>query len=182
MCFEIVRRMFSATWFDALGRAERSATYGTNGDAALADYDPGSGSTTYADCRTNSKPAVNSHDDVIVSTYAYDGFGRQYLATDNRGKQTKTFYDSIGQVEYVVENYITGGTYWTDSAAGPAGGIVSHTTSTDINRITESWDSDLIRSLGTRLLHCQDSGWFSFLLELLWQCSCQKRSKSHRQT
>lgn len=121
----IAQRTYSATWYDQAGRATHSAYYGHNGHAALTDYDPGGGGTTYGD----GPPAPDSSDNVIVSQTNYDDAARVDTVTANDGVVSKFFYNDAGQRTHVVENYdaakLTGGDPDTPASRDP-----------DVNRIT----------------------------------------------
>ncbi len=83
------RVSYAANWYDDNGRLTHSATYGTNGGAAFT--------------RPASAPAPG--DDWIVAEVAYNAAGYAHLTTDNKGVQTRRYYNNAGQVTYVVENY-----------------------------------------------------------------------------
>jgi len=84
-----------------------------------------------------SSAPTSSTSSVLVSKMEYDGYGRIEKATDSGGKVTRTFYDSAGRKEYVVENYSTSG--WDNSGEGPGDGLASRSSFTDkaTNRITQ---------------------------------------------
>jgi len=110
------RRTYAAAWFDELSRTVRAADYGTSGDTALTDYDPGTGGTqTYDDCKTNGTPAPNTSDNVVVAKYVYDAAtGRMTDVYDNKNTRTVRSYDDLGRVTKVVENYDDGTASETD--------------------------------------------------------------------
>jgi RHS repeat-associated protein len=81
----------TATWFDELGRVAEVVDYGTDATAAAA--------------HGSSGPAPGASTDYNVTVYGFDAYGRPYQTTDNAGHITRTFYDSSGRTQYVVENY-----------------------------------------------------------------------------
>ena len=106
----------SATWFDDNRRLTHTTNYGTNGGAAF------------------TRPAValapDTSDDRITTQIQYDAAGYAYLITDNKNVQTRRYYNNLGQVTYVVENYKAAG--FTDSD-DPATAI---SRASDVCRIT----------------------------------------------
>ena len=91
------RVMHRVMWFDDLGRSEKVVNYGTNGGTAIDEQTD----VNY----TGGGPSTNTSSDYMVMVPEYDGYGRQHKVTDNAGKITRTFYDSSGRMQYVVENY-----------------------------------------------------------------------------
>ena len=114
------RRTFIAHWYDVLDRPTTSADYGTNGESGLSDYDPATaGNQSY----TDTPPAPNSHDNVIVAKVEYDANGNAYRTTDNFGKIAYREFDCLGRTVKVVENYVNG---------------TATETETDTDRVTET--------------------------------------------
>ena len=111
------RANYSYIWFDDNGRQTHLANLGTDS------------SYTYV-AGTPIEP--DTLDTRLVSKVEYDDAGRAYLTTDNKGRKTKAFFDDLGRVEYTVENYKSGGTYWTTDPSAPK------SRDADVNRITQT--------------------------------------------
>ena len=99
---------YTARWFDCLGRAERIAYYGTNGNTPITEDD------------YETPPDPNTSADYLVARNLYDPATGMLTATvDNKNRQTRRVYDALGRMTSAVENYVDG---------TPAGSDQSRTT------------------------------------------------------
>ncbi len=88
-------------WYDAVGRVTTTADYGS-GDTAS-----GAGQWKYAalPTRPSSAPTASSST-ALVTLYGYNAdSGLSESATDPAGTINKAFYDRLGRVTYVAENF-----------------------------------------------------------------------------
>jgi RHS repeat-associated protein len=105
------RVTYDVQWFDNLGRVSKDVNFGTtppiSGSPPCTDTgDYHFGGYTYMSPHLQfGTTGANAY---ILTQYGYDGFGRNYLTTDNAGLETGTFYDSAGREKYVVQNYNSG--------------------------------------------------------------------------
>jgi RHS repeat-associated protein len=88
-------------WYDAAGRVTTSADYGSG------DTSSGAGQWKYASLptRPTSAPTASSNS-ALVTLYGYNAdSGLRELVTDPMGTPNKTFYDRLGRVQYIAQNY-----------------------------------------------------------------------------
>jgi hypothetical protein len=88
-------------WYDSAGRLTTTADYGSG------DTTSGAGQWRYAapPTRPSSAPTA-SGDTALVTLFSYNAdSGLHELLTNPAGTPTKTFYDRLGRVTYVAENY-----------------------------------------------------------------------------
>ncbi|WP_437191561.1 glycosyltransferase [Planctomicrobium sp. SH527] len=108
------RVVYAANYPDALGRAQASATYGTNGGVAL----------------TRSSTIPTRSDTILVNSQTYSDAGDVFETTDSSGMITRMSYDDAGRQTSTVENYQSGGSSSSSSGSGCA-------QSDDTNRTTQ---------------------------------------------
>jgi RHS repeat-associated protein len=113
LAYNTSRANYVVTWFDGLGRTKKTVNYGTYDGAQLDsqtsdDLDPDTGGDQYyaGGGPTPNSPTAGGSKLCIVTTTAYDGFGRAYLTTDNAGREMKILFDDAGRKEYIVEHYV----------------------------------------------------------------------------
>jgi RHS repeat-associated protein len=87
-------RQFEKFQFDALGRTQAVAEYGTNGGSSLS--------------RPATIPARS--DTVLVTSTVYDDAGRVEEVIDPKGIKNRTEYDAANRKTSTIENFVQGGT------------------------------------------------------------------------
>jgi len=118
------RVSYVAAWYDSLGRNTDVADYGAPLDTfARPDSVP-------------ARPAADAEDSVHVTSYAFDGYGRQNLTTNPKGIKTLQVFDALGRVIYTIANFKAGSTYWEQSGTvDDYSRPKPHLTTTDVNQI-----------------------------------------------
>jgi len=118
------RRTYVCTFYSDLGNVATVANYGVE--------------TTAMSAPPTTVP-TDSSASVLVSVIEYDGYDRTEKTTDTAGKVTRTFYNTVGRKEYVVENYDGSSTHWGTTNGGPGDALNnrSNITDKDVNRITQ---------------------------------------------
>ena len=96
-------------WFDDMGRPHVTANYGTNGQTVIDEE---------SDVTYGTVPSVSTSD-YLVTTTAFDGYGRAETFTDPGGKIRKTYYNDAGQVSYAVENFDSDEALWDTDSSHP---------------------------------------------------------------
>jgi RHS repeat-associated protein len=117
------RVSYAAAYPDALGRAQASADYGTNGGTALS--------------RPATIPARS--DTCLVSSQTYSAAGNLLNATDPAGLVTAFTYDALGRELTRIQNPQGG----SSSSSGSSASAASSSSSTAGNTCTASEDANV---------------------------------------
>jgi RHS repeat-associated protein len=117
------RVTYAASYPDALGRAQASADYGTNGGSALS--------------RPTTVPA--RIDTCLVSSQTYSAAGNLLNATDPAGLVTAFTYDALGRELKRIQNPQGG----SSSSSGSSASAASSSSSTAGNTCTVSEDANV---------------------------------------
>jgi len=117
------RVSYVAVWYDSLGRKTDMADYGALGSALTRP--------TNVPSRSPTDPTAPH-----ITSFEYDGYGRQNLVTDPKGKKTLQVFDSLGRTIDTIDNFKVDSSYWGTPTSGADPYSQPLARPSDVNQIT----------------------------------------------